>query len=375
MASKLSLSGLEHAAFCPGFPKLAENLSQGPSTEPQLRGTALHLAAQLMLKANSPELSDADLTLVRFIFDVTWEDLQDASAAYFEVMAKKPKPPEGMEVMLLVEHELKVDVLGLVSYVRADGQRSNRLDVAWVVAGHIALIFELKFGTSEVTHPKRNLQVHGQAVALAREFNLWAVDIYIFQPRAWHGEALRSFLLDEEALELTQADIAMKVKRTTLPDAPLRQGNFCTWCDAKAVCPARMARPLIPSPTEMTLETFIAKLTPEARVQQYEQLSAFQDWAKDCRSKFEQLAEQYPLTGYGKVKGKPKREWVDGPETLKALKKATKLAGLKADDLLRPETIGNVEKALKGKPEALAVLHDSVQPTTPEEKFTKLEGA
>lgn len=376
MGGKLSLSSLERADFCPGSVRQAEQVpEQEGSTEPQLHGTACHAATQLMVKNNTPELTELELAEVGKIYPLTFEDLQDCSDAYFEFMQKKPHPPTGMECKLLIEHELEVGLLGLESYVRADGQRSNRLDLAWVVPGHVAIIFELKFGFTEVTHPKRNLQVQGQGVALAREFNLWAVGLYVYQPKAWHGEKLRDFQMDEDALEFAQASIAMKVQRTKSPDAPLRQGEFCKWCPAKAVCPARMNKPMIPLPNEMSLEAYVGMRSPVERAQLYEQLLSFSEWADDCREKMEELAPKLKIEGYGLRPGDSKRKWLKGDKVHAAIKKAAKLAGIKPEKMLQPEAIGTVEKLLKGKPDALALLDPFVERPEVKESFGKLEAA
>ncbi len=350
---KSSLSGLDRLAACAGSARLSADLPESPSSAAALRGRALHLAWELMLRKKNPELEPQEMKLVNGIYEVTEEDVLDAQWAFFEVMKRKP---EDHDAELLLEHRLNVEGLGLITYQREDGTWSNRLDAAWLVRSQrYAIIMEGKFGRKEVSHPKRNLQVKGQCVALFREFGLVSVEGNVFQPQAWNGN-IKTQGFDIPDLELAEAEIRMYVRRSQSIEAPLSAGDHCYFCPAKHICPARQEKPTIPE--SMTLESYMAALPAEGRRRFYEQMLVFASWASEAADAIALLGKQLTIEGWAwqDVEANGKRVWADEKQATKDLKALLKTKGRKPEEILELISVPQAEKLLKGDKVAQAII-------------------
>lgn len=350
-----TLSSLARTQACPGSDKAAAGKSDPPG-DAAIRGTALHRALELMLLQRDPELDEEKRKECLAICpDLGAEDWDDAATVYWQVMARKPKE-EGAQ--LLLEYQLKYAAdLGLRVYQREDGSWSNRLDVAWVVPNFFAIIDEAKFGRKAVKHPKDNPQTKGQAVCLARDFNLQHVVTVIHQPLNF-ARPEASHYMDEDALELAETELRSVVHQARQPDAPLAAGEHCDWCPARHSCPARSAPVSVPDGEDV--DAWFGRLAPEARASTYQAMRVQAAHAAEVVEKMEQLARTHPIRGWAWVPtSKRTRVWANLKEARKELKALAKQYNIKADDIAGA-TPTRAEKLLPNVPEVRQVLKELV---------------
>ena len=186
-----------------------------------------------------------------------------------------------------VEHEVKLTLTGadgaVLSYGYADA-------LATSADGTAARVYDWKFGRGEVAPAAANLQTGAYAImALQRAPAVQRVDVYVVQP----------FVGPPQCAGFTRAEARQVVPRllgifaaATAPGMMLRAGAECTYCRARALCPAlaRQSDALVKAPA--------ADLADPVR------LSALLDaWhaAKTRGYEVERLARAYALANGGNV--------------------------------------------------------------------------
>jgi hypothetical protein len=107
-------------------------------------------------------------------------------------------------------------------------------------ARRLAAIIDLKFGVYAV--PADALQLAIYAVLAATVFGTapGGVTTWIVQPRAahLHGPARGAHFTSID-LTVVEQYIRCAAARTTVPDAPRKAGEWCTFCRAAAICETR----------------------------------------------------------------------------------------------------------------------------------------
>lgn len=101
-------------------------------------------------------------------------------------------------------------------------------------------IFDYKHGQGVVVEVEDNEQELYYALGAAQELD-WAfetLDLVIVQPRARHQDGkVRRWSTDKATLRAYEERLRVAALATEEPDAPLKAGDWCTFCKAAAVCP------------------------------------------------------------------------------------------------------------------------------------------
>ena len=97
-------------------------------------------------------------------------------------------------------------------------------------------VFDWKSGRVEVDPADQNYQLRALAVLMAENFNLRRVFAAIIQPRA--SEPLTLCEYDHNDLRAATEEMNLLMDQIAQPDAPLSPGDHCSFCPAKAHCPA-----------------------------------------------------------------------------------------------------------------------------------------
>ena len=101
------------------------------------------------------------------------------------------------------------------------------------------IIYDYKHGAGVPVSVEGNPQLKFYALGAIDSHPDWmveSVELVIVQPRAV-GEAVKRWSPDVSDLFAFKADITIAVMDAQLPDAELKTGDHCRWCDAKALCP------------------------------------------------------------------------------------------------------------------------------------------
>ncbi len=105
---------------------------------------------------------------------------------------------------------------------------------------HVSVI-DYKHGQGVVVEVEDNEQELYYALGKAHELR-WAfetLDLVIVQPRARHADGkVRRWSTDKATLRAYEERLRIAARATEDPDAPLKAGDWCTFCKASAVCPA-----------------------------------------------------------------------------------------------------------------------------------------
>lgn len=115
------------------------------------------------------------------------------------------------------------------------------LDVAIPEYFGTLTIVDFKYGIHVAVDAERNSQLLTYAVAESHRHrnNFSHVELAIAQPRAAHPRgAFRTWKAPIEALKEWSATLRRGIRAARQPQAPLKAGKWCFFCDAKKICPA-----------------------------------------------------------------------------------------------------------------------------------------
>lgn len=191
-------------------------------------------------------------------------------------------------------------------------------------------VFDLKFGAGVFVPVKDNPQARIYACgALVDWPKVDTVGIHIVQPRhfssaePWRTEQISAAELRTWRREVLQPAVVA----TKAPDAPLKPGDWCTFCPAKTSCPARRDEAIAaarhvfqePAPTPVDPRALgsvdLLKLLPL-----FDRAEA---WMSEVRAVLHERAEQgETLPGYKLVAKIGNRAWRDADAAEKALRAA-----------------------------------------------------
>lgn len=224
-----------------------------------------------------------------------------------------------------------------------------RIDVGFILAGERIVIFELKFGSGFVKHPRWNWQTKDYAQGAWLTFGGKEVEVVILQPRAPDEQDWRrGTTFDADELGKIGDEVMDIVNRACEPDAALVPGTEqCQWCRAKQECVARK-RVIDTIPQHLTTSAALDAMQPIDRYHLVEKVLAAQAWLKD----YKLAIDEYMLDGgeipgweLGEARTRPK--WRDDIETMTTLREAALKKGLDPEKLILPEKPVGITEARK----------------------------
>ena len=218
---------------CPGSVRLYASLPERRTTEYALTGTAAHEVAERCLKGNLEPVTfvGTEIALLEGNVLVT-EDMAEAVGVYVDCVRSDLAKFGGK---LLVEQSFSLDWLHEGMFGRNDAS------IVPALFGTLR-IYDYKNGRKPVS-AEGNPQGMYYALGALGERNLLFienVEIVIVQPNAFGKEPVERFRISVEDLYGWAENVLLPAaKRTEDPGAPCIPGDWCTFCEAAHLCPAR----------------------------------------------------------------------------------------------------------------------------------------
>jgi len=209
---------------------------------------------------------------------------------------------------------------------------------------------------------KDNDQLKQYGVFLLHEHpDAEGVTVTISQPNAPHAEGLiRSERFTADELKLYEIQMKQAAEATSLPNAPLRAGDWCLWCPAKTRCKAYDAMLLEEAGIDFAEEEPPAMLptpvTTADLAHKMEWVPVIEAWIGNIKADIQrELENGNEVPGWKLVRGRSKRRWMS--EAAVKEKLIDELGLAEADLLVEPKlkTPAQIEKLGVGKEQRKAV--------------------
>jgi hypothetical protein len=161
------------------------------------------------------------------------------------------------------------------------------------------------------------------------------IECIIVQP-----PSVKRWVTTTERIKAFEQELAMAVKVSQLPDAPLNSGEHCRWCAAKPTCPKM---------TGLVDRSLHAQLDALDVVQMSEYLKKadmLEQWIADVRGLAHQVLDAgKPVPGFKLVAKRATRQWADDDQALVAMLNE----GIPEEELTATKVISpaQAEKVLK----------------------------
>lgn len=352
--SHLGASSCERWCACPGSIRLSAGLSSKSSFAAE--GNAAHVLADECLKqlidCGLVEVYDhigREIEIEGFTFTVD-QEMADAVVTYLEAIQARYEP--GDEVESEVKFHLKdlhKDFFGT-----ADCTIYKPAEKRLVVVD-----FKYGKGVPVVATDNPQLMYYGYGAA-TRKANrgVGRVDILIVQPRCpLPGDEIpgvRVWETDVVQLLDHSADLIEAARETEKPDAPLNPGDWCKFCPAAAVCPARRDSVMKAAQAEFGAGDLIVPEISTLTVEQRQQVLGIKEQLRDWLKRVEEFEHHEaeagrPLAGWKLVAKRANRKWLDVKKAVRSLQLKY---GLASDELYtEPElkSVAVVEKMIPKK--------------------------
>jgi len=112
--------------------------------------------------------------------------------------------------------------------------------------------------------------------------------------------------LAEEYAKAFEQELAMAVKISQMPDAPLSTGDHCRWCAAKPTCPKMTGL------VERSLHAQLDVLNVEQIAGYLKKADMLEQWVTDVRALAHQILDAgKPVPGFKLVAKRATRQWAD----------------------------------------------------------------
>ena len=336
--AKLSPSAAHRWMNCAGSVK---KIGGEPSTAgmPAMLGTAAHKVIEYMLKNNKTNAAE---------LKGYWVHVKEAGDE--ESLIFSPDDPIALSkregwFAFLVDDDMIYGVQTMIDEVaRVMGDMTEPvlfteryLDGTWLdprlggtadVTGMEEIVewihlFDYKNGRV-IVEVDDNEQMKNYAVFLLHEHpGALGVVIHLVQPNAQHEEGIiRSVTYTADELKIFELEMKRAADATDAPNAPLRAGDWCMYCPAKAYCEEFAAKAKeemladfaedppedepLPVPTlEADGNNYLAELVRKAKW-----VPVLDQWAKDIHSRIQvALLEGKTVGDWKLVRGKSNRAW------------------------------------------------------------------
>lgn len=313
---------------CPGSVALCAKMPPKPSSKYANEGTLLHNVMDLILTTNqTPEsligMKYEDITLTQELID---EKVYPALRALDEIDPNKEM--EYATESRVGFGDFLPDVFGSTDLLGRIGKR--------------AVILDWKFGSGVPVPADDNPQLMFYAAAAMRTPEVqWVFDdcdeieCIIVQP-----PSVKRWVTTTKRIKQFEQELAMAVKISQSPDAPLNSGEHCRWCAAKPTCPNMTGM------ADRALHAQLDILNVEQISTYLKKADMLEQWIADVRGLAHQVLDAgKPVPGYKLVAKRATRQWVDEDQALVAMMNE----GIPEDELTQIKVISpaQAEKVLK----------------------------
>jgi len=287
---------------CPGSVALCAKMPPKPSSKYADEGTLLHNVMDLILTTNQTPESFAGMEYegIKLTQELIDEKVYPALRALDDI-----DPNKEMEYAT----ETRVGFGDFLPGVFGSTDLLGRI-------GKRAFILDWKFGSGVPVPADDNPQLMFYAAAAMRTPEVqWVFDecdeieCIIVQP-----PSVKRWVTTTKRIKAFEQELAMAVKVSQMPDAPLNTGEHCRWCAAKPTCPKMTGA--VDRAVHAQLD-----ILNVAQISSYlKQADMLEQWITDLRALAHQILEAgKPVPGYKLVAKRAIRQWGDEDQALVAM--------------------------------------------------------
>jgi hypothetical protein len=287
---------------CPGSVALCAKMPPKPSSKYADEGTLLHNVMDLILTTNQTPESFAGMEYegIKLTQELIDEKVYPALRALDDI-----DPNKEMEYAT----ETRVGFGDFLPGVFGSTDLLGRI-------GKRAFILDWKFGSGVPVPADDNPQLMFYAAAAMRTPEVqWVFDecdeieCIIVQP-----PSVKRWVTTTKRIKAFEQELAMAVKVSQMPDAPLNTGEHCRWCAAKPTCPKMTGA--VDRAVHAQLD-----ILNVAQISSYlKQADMLEQWITDLRALAHQVLEAgKPVPGYKLVAKRAIRQWGDEDQALVAM--------------------------------------------------------
>jgi hypothetical protein len=313
---------------CPGSVALCAKMPPKPSSKYADEGTLLHNVMDLILTTNQTPESFAGMEYegIKLTQELIDEKVYPALRALDDIDPKKE-----MEYAT----ETRVGFGDFLPGVFGSTDVLGRI-------GRRAIILDWKFGSGVAVDAESNPQLMFYAAAAMRTPEAqWVFDgvdeieCIIVQP-----PSVKRWVTTTKRIKQFEQELAMAVKISQMPDAPLNTGDHCRWCAAKPTCPKMTGL------VDRSLHAQLDVLNVEQIANYLKKADMLEQWIADVRGLAHQILDAgKPVPGFKLVAKRATRQWADDDQALVAMLNE----GIPESELLTSKVISpaQAEKVLK----------------------------
>lgn len=284
--SAIGASSSERWMNCPGSVRLSAGI-EDPGSSYAAEGTAAHQLAEkcLLTMEDAADFIGADIVVGNHTFEV---DEEMASAVQVYVDYVRQHRADGARI----EIEKRFDLSDKVH----EGMFGTADCIAYYPAREELFVIDYKHGRGHAVDAEANPQLMYYAVgaAYAMKTPIKTVTVVIVQPRAHHKLGpIRAWSTGIVDLAEWVGVLRAAAQATKDPNAPLKPGDWCTFCRAKGLCPALRQAAIDAAQIEFT--TIPEELTP----QQISEILAKADLIEDFIAGVREYARRQAEAGVG----------------------------------------------------------------------------
>lgn len=330
--SKYGASSANRWLNCPGSIKLSETVPPQPTSVYAQEGTAAHKLGELCLlnKTKPADYLEREITLDSGEKYFVTEDMVEAVTVYVDYVRSRAKLGE-----LFVETRFSL------AFVHEDMFGTNDACVYSSMLGMLEVI-DYKHGAGIAVNPEENAQLAYYGLGAADVHDLHPdsqIKLTIVQPRA-AGEPIKSWVTTVSYLKEFAKVLEKGVKACNAKKPKLKEGNWCRFCPAQAVCPQLEKKSLEVAKAEFKDEAIILpepdSLKPIDIKKVLDFAPVISSWLKAVEAyAFNELERGQSIDGYKLVKKRANRKWIDEEKTKERLMEGQPLETLLTNPKLK----------------------------------------
>ena len=343
-------SSAKRVMACPGSVALVQKMPPKPSNSHADQGTLLHdIISEVLEKDLAPE----SFLGRKYEGEVFTQDLLDDKLLPALALLDQVDPDHTM----LYEVETRVGFADLLPGVFGSTDLMGRI-------GGKAIILDWKFGSGVAVSAEENEQLMFYAAAAMRTPEAkWVFDganeieLIIVQP-----PEIKRWTTTRARIEQFEIDLVTAVKAAEQPEAKLKHGDHCRWCNAKPVCP------IMTGAVDRAVKLKIDAIDVDKIGTYLHNADLLEAWIKDLRSLAEEMLKKgKPVAGWKMVPKRATRSWVKEEDAKAALLQHLKESEVIETKLVSPAAAEKLLKAQKLKlPDGLTVAISSGNTIAPE---------
>ncbi len=310
--SKISPSHSKRWMNCPGSIILSAKCPAPEQTAFAAEGTAAHEVAAECLKnrQNAEEWVGEVVEIGDRNFKVTEEMAENIQVYLDTILSDLEKESVGRE-HLQVEKKFTLPNI--------DKNLFGTNDASFLSPFGRLYIYDLKYGRGTYVDVENNSQCMIYALGAYYEYQELPeeIEITIVQPRYEMGDPLdrvRKVIISRAELMAFEKELREAIKRINKKDANTQVGEWCQFCPAIAICPAKRQEvfSVLPEPPKFVLPEPGA-LTVEQIAKVMSVSATIKEWADAVHTYAERLAKETGaiVPGYKLISKKGNRRWID----------------------------------------------------------------